>query len=506
MLAAPARRRRGRGRRCRARRPVRAGRPSVTCAASASTSSVAVRRAVRARRRATCRCRTPLGAWLLDEAGFAGTRVGVGPGRPRRSGARRPARARSACSPWATARPGATREGARLPGRRRRALRRRRRRRAGRRGRRRAGRRSTPAEGERLLAAGVPTWRAVGAALAGRAGRRRGCTRRRAVRRRLPGRRLGGRVSALPPVVAVVGPTATGKTALAVALAQPARRRGGQRRLDAALPRHGHRHGQARRRPSAAACRTTCSTCGTCASRRRVAEYRRRARAEIDRLRAAGAVPLLVGGSGLYVRAVLDELDFPGTDAGGPGAAGGGAGRGRARRAARPAGRARPGGRPRRSCPATDGGSCARWRSSSSPGGPFRAHAARAARRTTRRSSIGLDREPAELDERIARPGGPHVGRRLRRRGARRWPPTACARARRPSRALGYAQVLAQFDGALTAERGAGADGRAPPAGSSAGSGPGSAATPPLTWFDAGRADLARRRRSRVIGDRTIER
>ncbi|HEX2316076.1 MAG TPA: tRNA (adenosine(37)-N6)-dimethylallyltransferase MiaA, partial [Thermomonospora sp.] len=46
-----------------------------------------------------------------------------------------------------------------------------------------------------------------------------------------------------------------------------------------------------------------------------VAEYRRLARAEIDRLRAAGAVPLLVGGSGLYVRAVLDELDFPGTDA-----------------------------------------------------------------------------------------------------------------------------------------------------------------------------------------------
>ena len=45
-----------------------------------------------------------------------------------------------------------------------------------------------------------------------------------------------------------------------------------------------------------------------------VAEYRLRARAEIDRLRAAGVVPLLVGGSGLYVRAVLDELDFPGTD------------------------------------------------------------------------------------------------------------------------------------------------------------------------------------------------
>ena len=45
-----------------------------------------------------------------------------------------------------------------------------------------------------------------------------------------------------------------------------------------------------------------------------MAEYQRRARAEVDRLRAAGRLPLLVGGSGLYVRAVLDELDFPGTD------------------------------------------------------------------------------------------------------------------------------------------------------------------------------------------------
>jgi tRNA dimethylallyltransferase len=45
-----------------------------------------------------------------------------------------------------------------------------------------------------------------------------------------------------------------------------------------------------------------------------VAEYARSAREVIDRLRAAGVVPLLVGGSGLYVRAVLDDLEFPGTD------------------------------------------------------------------------------------------------------------------------------------------------------------------------------------------------
>lgn len=46
-----------------------------------------------------------------------------------------------------------------------------------------------------------------------------------------------------------------------------------------------------------------------------VAEYQRLARAEIDRLLAAGRVPVLVGGSGLYVRAAIDRLEFPGTDA-----------------------------------------------------------------------------------------------------------------------------------------------------------------------------------------------
>jgi len=46
-----------------------------------------------------------------------------------------------------------------------------------------------------------------------------------------------------------------------------------------------------------------------------VADYQRLARAEIERLHAAGRVPILVGGSGLYVRAAIDQLEFPGTDA-----------------------------------------------------------------------------------------------------------------------------------------------------------------------------------------------
>jgi tRNA dimethylallyltransferase len=45
-----------------------------------------------------------------------------------------------------------------------------------------------------------------------------------------------------------------------------------------------------------------------------VARYQALARAEIDRILLAGRLPVLVGGSGLYVRAVLDDLVFPGTD------------------------------------------------------------------------------------------------------------------------------------------------------------------------------------------------
>jgi len=115
------------------------------------------------------------------------------------------------------------------------------------------------------------------------------------------------------PVVAVVGPTATGKTTLAVALAH---RLGGEvvnadsmqlyRGMDigTAKPDAAERDGVPHHLLDVWHVRQTAS----------VAEYRRLARAEIDRLRAAGAVPLLVGGSGLYLRAVLDELDFPGTD------------------------------------------------------------------------------------------------------------------------------------------------------------------------------------------------
>src|SRR5262249_11518842 len=45
-----------------------------------------------------------------------------------------------------------------------------------------------------------------------------------------------------------------------------------------------------------------------------VSEYQRLARAVIADVQARGRTPILVGGSGLYVRAAIDNLDFPGTD------------------------------------------------------------------------------------------------------------------------------------------------------------------------------------------------
>lgn len=45
-----------------------------------------------------------------------------------------------------------------------------------------------------------------------------------------------------------------------------------------------------------------------------VADYQHRARRAVAEVHRQGEVPLLVGGSGLYFRAVVDPLEFPGTD------------------------------------------------------------------------------------------------------------------------------------------------------------------------------------------------
>jgi tRNA dimethylallyltransferase len=50
------------------------------------------------------------------------------------------------------------------------------------------------------------------------------------------------------------------------------------------------------------------------AERFTVARYQSLARASVGDIRGRGRVPLLVGGSGLYFRAIVDELSFPGED------------------------------------------------------------------------------------------------------------------------------------------------------------------------------------------------
>lgn len=116
-----------------------------------------------------------------------------------------------------------------------------------------------------------------------------------------------------PRVIAVVGPTAAGKSDLGVFLAQ---RLGGEvvnadsmqlyRGMDIGTAKltAGERGGIPHQLLDIWDVTETAS----------VAEYQKLARAEIDRLLAEGRTPVLVGGSGLYVRGAIDALEFPGTD------------------------------------------------------------------------------------------------------------------------------------------------------------------------------------------------
>jgi tRNA dimethylallyltransferase len=114
-------------------------------------------------------------------------------------------------------------------------------------------------------------------------------------------------------VIAIVGPTGTGKSALSLALA---RALGGEVvNADSMQLYRGMDIGTAKlpladREGVAHHVLDTWDVTEPAS----VAEYQRRARAAVDDIRARHRVPLLVGGSGLYVRAVLDDLDFPGTD------------------------------------------------------------------------------------------------------------------------------------------------------------------------------------------------
>ena len=117
----------------------------------------------------------------------------------------------------------------------------------------------------------------------------------------------------LRPVITVVGPTAAGKSELSLTLA---RTLGGEIvNADSMQLYHGmdigtaklsiaERGGIPHRLLDIWPVTQTASVSG----------YQRLARHAIDEIRARDKAPILVGGSGLYVRAAVDNLEFPGTD------------------------------------------------------------------------------------------------------------------------------------------------------------------------------------------------
>ncbi|MEO3925842.1 tRNA (adenosine(37)-N6)-dimethylallyltransferase MiaA [Micromonosporaceae bacterium B7E4] len=125
------------------------------------------------------------------------------------------------------------------------------------------------------------------------------------------GRRAG--VSGRGRIVAVVGPTATGKSGLSIELAEAL---GGEVvNADSMQLYRGMDVGTAKLTPAErAGVPHHLLDIWAVTEPASVAAYQALARAAVDDILARGRVPLLVGGSGLYVRAVVDEFEFPGTD------------------------------------------------------------------------------------------------------------------------------------------------------------------------------------------------
>jgi tRNA dimethylallyltransferase len=114
-------------------------------------------------------------------------------------------------------------------------------------------------------------------------------------------------------VIAVVGATATGKSGLGIALA---RALGGEVvNADSMQLYRGMDIGTAKE-PEAARQGVPHHLLDIWPVTRaaNVADYQQLARAVIDDVIVRGRMPVLVGGSGLYIRAALDDLSFSGTD------------------------------------------------------------------------------------------------------------------------------------------------------------------------------------------------
>ena len=115
------------------------------------------------------------------------------------------------------------------------------------------------------------------------------------------------------PVIAVVGPTAAGKSGLSLRLA---RALGGEVvNADSMQLYRGMDIGTAKLTPAQrGSVPHHLLDIWEVTRTASVSEYQRLARQAVAGIRARGRIPIVVGGSGLYVRAVLDHLEFPGTD------------------------------------------------------------------------------------------------------------------------------------------------------------------------------------------------
>ena len=115
------------------------------------------------------------------------------------------------------------------------------------------------------------------------------------------------------PVITVVGPTATGKSGLSLRLAEAL---GGEIvNADSMQLYRGMDIGTAKLAPAQrAGLPHHLLDIWDVTKTASVSEYQQLARAAIGEISDRGRIPILVGGSGLYVRAAIDKLEFPGTD------------------------------------------------------------------------------------------------------------------------------------------------------------------------------------------------
>lgn len=123
-----------------------------------------------------------------------------------------------------------------------------------------------------------------------------------------------------PPLIVLIGPTASGKSALAIDLAERLAREGRPAEIvnaDSMLVYRGMDIGTAK--PTAderARVPHHLVDIMDITETASVADFQRLARQVIGELRSRGVTPILVGGSSLYIRAIVDDFDFPGTDPG----------------------------------------------------------------------------------------------------------------------------------------------------------------------------------------------